>query len=81
MLIKLWLTGVMFGRRTVLATTVLGKLRQKDEVISARRALVRAGSLCHPIMLDLHKLMDAISRTEVDHDGHAGHCPRPHDLG
>ena len=52
-------------------------MRQKDEVITARRALIRARSHWYPIMLDLRKFMVAISRIEVYHDGHGGTAPYP----
>ena len=35
----------------------LGRLRQQDEVITARRALIRVRSHWYPMMLDLHKFM------------------------
>ena len=59
----------------------LGRLRQQDAVISARRALIRARRHWHLIILDLHKFMVATSRTEVNHDGPWWHCSRCHDLG
>ena len=37
----------------------LGRLRQKDDVIAARRALLRARRHWYPIMLELHKFMVA----------------------
>ena len=43
----------------------LGKLRQQDDVITVRRALLRARRHWNPIMLDLHEFMVAISRIEV----------------
>ena len=55
----------------------LGRLMQKDEVMTARRALIRVGSHWYPIMLDLLKFMVAISRIEVNHDGHRGTARRP----
>ena len=49
----------------------LCRSRQKDEAITARRALICVGSHWYLVMLDLHKFMVAISRVEVIHDGHA----------
>ena len=53
----------------------LGRLRQQDGVITARRALIRARSRWYPIMLALHKFMVAISRIEVNHDGYGRTVP------
>ena len=53
----------------------LGRLRQQDDVITARRDLLRAPRHWYPIMLDLHKFMVAISRIEVNHDGYGGTAP------
>ena len=53
----------------------LGRFRQHDDVITARRNLLRVRRLWHPIMLDLHRLMVAISRIEVNHDGFGGTAP------
>ena len=50
----------------------LGRLRQRDGAITARRALIRVRRHWYPIMLELHKFMVAISRIEVNHDGHGG---------
>ena len=47
----------------------LGRLRQQDDVITARRDLLRARRYWYPILLDLQKFMVAISRIEVNHDG------------
>ena len=48
----------------------LGRMRHKDEVTTARRALIRVRSQWYPVMLDLHQFMVAISRIEVNDDGH-----------
>ena len=53
----------------------LGRLRQNDDVITARRDLLRVRRLWYPIMLDLHRFMVAISRIEVNHDGFGGTAP------
>ena len=57
------------------AAADLGRLRQQDDVITARRDLLRARRYWYPIMLDLHKFMVAISRIEVNHDGYGGTAP------
>ena len=53
----------------------LGRLRQHDDVITARRDLLRVRRLWYPIMLDLHRFMVAISRIEANHDGFGGTAP------
>ena len=53
----------------------LGRLRQHDDVITARRNLLQVRRLWYPIMLDLHRFMVAISRIEVNHDGLGGTAP------
>ena len=53
----------------------LGRLRQQDEVITARRDLLRVRRLWYPIVLDLHRFMVASSRIEVNHDGFGGTAP------
>ena len=57
------------------AAADLGRLRQDDEVISARRNLLRVRRLWYPIMLDLHRFMVAVSRIEVNHDDSGGTAP------
>ena len=54
---------------------ILGRLRQHDDVITARRDLLRVRRFWDPIILDLHKFMVAISRIEVNHDGFGGTAP------
>ena len=44
----------------------LGRLRQQDDVITARRDLLRTRRHWYPIMLEFHKFMVAISRIEDD---------------
>ena len=51
------------------------RLRQLYSVITARRALIRVRRHWYPIMLELHKLMVATSRIEVNHDGYGGTTP------
>ena len=53
----------------------LGRLWQQNDVITARRDLLRARRYWYPILLDLHKFMVAISRIEVNHDGSGGTAP------
>ena len=53
----------------------LGRLRQRDGVITARRNLLRVRRLWYPIMLDLHRYMVAVSRIEVNYDGFGGAAP------
>ena len=62
----------LIGNNGADAAADLGRLRQDDEVISARRNLLRVRRLWYPIMLDLHRFMVAISRIEVNHDGSGG---------
>ena len=57
------------------AAADLRRLRQHDDVISARRDLLRVRRNWFPIILDLHKFMVAISRIEVNHDGSGGTAP------
>ena len=53
----------------------LGRIRQHDDVITARRNLLRIRRLWYPIMLDHHRFMVAISRIEVNYDGFGGTAP------
>ena len=53
----------------------LGRLRQQDDVITARRDLLRIRRHWYPVLLDLHKFVVAISRIEVNHDGSGGTAP------
>ena len=50
----------------------LGRLRQKDSVIAARRALIRVRRHWYLIMLELHKVMVPFSRIESARDGYGG---------
>ena len=90
MLLVPWLTVVMFmvdsgdvrledlvGNNGADAAADLGRLRQQDDVITARRDLLRVRRIWYPIVLDLHKFMVAISRIEVNHDGFGGTAPDP----
>ena len=63
------------GNNGANAAADLGRLRQQDEVIPARRDLLRVRRFWYPIIFDLHKFMVAISRIEVNHDGLGGTAP------
>ena len=65
----------LVGNNGADAAADLGRLRQRDDVITARRNLLRVRRLWYPIILDLHKFMVAISRIEVNHDGFGGTAP------
>ena len=65
----------LIGNHGADAAADLGRLRQDDEVHTARRNLLRVRRSWYPIMLDLHRLMVAISRIEVNHDGSGGSAP------
>ena len=54
--------GDLVGNNGADAAADLGKLRQQDDVITARRDLLRVRRYWYPIILDLHKFMVAISR-------------------
>ena len=81
MLLVPWLLVVMFvlkdlvGNNGADAAADLGGLRQHDDVITARRDLLRVRRLWCPIIHDLHRFMVAISRIEVNHDGFGGTAP------
>ena len=71
-----WLTMVMFVLKIGAdAAADLGRLRQRDDVITARRDLLRVRRFWYPIIFDLHKFMVAVSRIEVNHDGFGGTAP------
>ena len=59
----------LVGNNGADAAADLGRLRQQDAVITARRDLLWVRRFWYPIILDLHKFMVAISRIEVNHDG------------
>ena len=65
----------LMGNNGADAAADLGRLRQQDAVITARRDLLRVRRFWYPIILDLHKFMVAISRIEVNHDGFGGTAP------
>ena len=67
--------GDLVGNNGADAAADLGRLRQQDDVITARRDLLRVRRHWYPIILDLHKIMVAISRNEVNHDGYGGTAP------
>ena len=65
----------LVGNNGADAAADLGRLRQHDDVITARRDLLRVRRFWYPIMFDLHRFMVAISRIEVNHDGFGGTAP------
>ena len=65
----------LVGNNGADAAADLGRLRQQDDVITARRNLLRVRRLWYPIVLDLHMFMVAISRIGVNHDGFGGTAP------
>ena len=65
----------LVGNNGADAAADLGRLRQHDDVITARRELLRVRRLWYPIIFDLHRFMVAISRIEVNHDGFGGTAP------
>ena len=65
----------LVGNNGADAAADLGRLRQQDDVITARRVLLRVRRFWYPIIFDLHKFMVAISRIEVNHDGFGGTAP------
>ena len=60
----------LVGNNGADAAADLERLRQQDDVITARRDLLRVRCYWYTIMLDLHKFTVAISRIEVNHDGY-----------
>ena len=65
----------LVGNNGADAAADLGRLRQQDDVITARRDLLRVRRYWYPIIPDLHKFMVTISRIEVNHDGYGGTAP------
>ena len=65
----------LVGNNDADAAADLGRLRQEDDVIIARRDFLRARRYWYTIILDLHKFMVAISRIEVNLDGYGGTAP------
>ena len=65
----------LVGNNGADAAADLGRLRQQDDVITARRDLLRVRRFWYPIIFDLHKFMVAVSRIEVNHDGFGGTAP------
>ena len=59
------------------AAADLGRRRQSEVLIDARRRLLQARSHWYPIMLDLHRFMIAVARVSVNHDGKGGTAPDP----
>ena len=65
----------LVGNNGADAAADLGRLRQHDDVITARRDLLRVRRFWYHIIFDLHRFMIAISRIEVNHDGFGGTAP------
>ena len=59
------------------AAADLGRRHQSEILTDARRRLLKARSHWYPIMLDLHRLMIAVARVSVNHDGKGGTAPDP----
>ena len=59
------------------AAADLGRRRQSEVLIDARRRLLKARSHWYPILLHLHRFMIAIARVSVNHDGRGGNAPDP----
>ena len=55
----------------------MGRRRQSEVLIDARRRLLKARCYWYPIMLDLHRFMVAVARVTVNHDGRGGTAPDP----
>ena len=59
------------------AATEVGRKHQFEVVMYARRVLVNARGHWYPFMMQLHKLMVAVSGVSVNHDGRGGNAPGP----
>ena len=59
------------------AAADLGRRRQSEVLIDARRRLLEARSYWYPILSDLHRFMIAVARVSVNHDGKGGTAPDP----
>ena len=59
------------------AAADLGRRRQSEVLIDARRRLLQARSHWYPIMSDLHRFMIVVVRVSVNHDGRGGAAPDP----
>ena len=65
----------LVGNNGADAAADLGRLRQHDDVMTARRDLLRVRRLWYPVIHDLHRFMVAISRIELNNDGFGGTAP------
>ena len=54
-----------------------GRRRVGNTVIDARRNLSGVCSRSYPVLLDLHRFFNAVSRAVVNHDGGPGTAPDP----
>ena len=59
------------------AAADLGRRRQSEALIDARRRLLQARCHWYPIMDDLHRFMIAVAQVSVNHDGKGGTAPGP----
>ena len=50
----------------------LGRRRQSEVLVDARRRLLKVRGYWYPTMLDLHRFMGAIARVSANHDGRCG---------
>ena len=55
----------------------LGRRHQSEAATDARRALLNARELWHPVVLQLHRFMVAVSHVSVNHDGRGGSALDP----
>ena len=53
----------------------LGRRRQTEVLIDARRRLLQARGYWYPVVADLRRFMIAIARVSVNHDGKGGTAP------
>ena len=59
------------------AAADLGGRNQSEVLIDARRRLLSVRSYWYPIMLQLHRFMNAVAGVTVNHDGRGGTAPDP----
>ena len=55
----------------------IGRRHQTELLIDARRSLLQFRTLWYLVMQQLHRLMIAVSRVAVNHDGKGGSAPDP----
>ena len=64
-----------FGNHEADAAADMGRKSQSQQLLDAWRDLFTARDLWYPILRQLHRLMVAISRVSVNHDGRGGTAP------